>query len=164
MKVLYIKLFTTAQANRVTMQSIMCINYKNARELFNKWFLPQVLKVTEQIYWKIMGGKWIEKGKQIENVSSLHQKAMVTRMEDPHSLLHQGWFYCPAVQSGTWNLSEKPLPCLSQASACIRNTEELRMKISSWRNCRMLKKKIFWMLKRGSAPRVCEKINLQSEC
>lgn len=137
---------------------------KIAKELFNKWFLPQVLKVTEQIFWKIMGGKWIEKGKRTANVSSLHQKAMVTRMEGPHSLLHQGWFYCPAVQSGTWNLSEKHLPCLSQAGACIRNTEEIQMKISSWRNCRTLKKKIFWMLRRSSAPCVWQKINLRNEC
>lgn len=161
MKALYIKLFITAQANLVIMQSTMCLNYKIARELFNTWFLPQVLKVTEQIYWKLRGGEWIEKGKLIKNIICLHQKPVVTRLE-AHSLLHQGWFYCPAVQSGTWNLSEKLLPYLSQAIAYIRGTEGLgsSMKSLSWRKCRTLKRKIFWMLKRSSAPCVCQKIHL----
>lgn len=57
MKALYIKLFITEQENLVTMQNTMCLNCKIARELFNKWFLPQVLKVTEQIYWKLGGNE-----------------------------------------------------------------------------------------------------------
>lgn len=71
------------------------------------------------------------------------------------------WFFCPAVQSDTWNLSEKP-SYLSQAIGCIQSTEELwsGVKNLSWTKCRTLKKKIFWMLKRSSAPCVCQEINL----
>lgn len=153
-KALYIKPFIKERGNLVTIPSIMFIYYKIERELFNKCFLPHVLKVPELFHYR-----YVRENKL---------KIWVLCVRRPWSPDWDTHVICCTKADFTalqWTLSAWNLSIFLAWIRLLHVSEileryEAEVKISA---CTTLKQQIFCMLRRCSAPCVCQKVNLQSE-